>query len=135
MNLREQPLSGIKATITLDMPGPAPLGHRRPVAGRPVAHAGRAERDTCSGAPLPHHRTGGGTTRVHVLVSRVTSALHSGDGTWKTGVALVRAPARRGGDVEAAGADRVSITPIGPDWNTGPVDLAGAAALPSGLRP
>ncbi|MEV7416760.1 5'/3'-nucleotidase SurE [Streptomyces sp. NPDC089919] len=59
----------------------------------------------------------------------------AGDGTWQVGVALVPAPARPGGDVAAVGADRISITPISADWNTGPADLARAAAALGGLRP
>ncbi|RKT08515.1 5'-nucleotidase /3'-nucleotidase /exopolyphosphatase [Streptomyces sp. 3211.6] len=59
----------------------------------------------------------------------------SGDGTWKVDVALVPAPAGRGGDVEAVGADRVSVTPITPDWSGGTADRAAAAALLKGLRP
>ncbi|MFD5793825.1 5'/3'-nucleotidase SurE [Streptomyces diastatochromogenes] len=59
----------------------------------------------------------------------------SGDGTWKVNVNVVPAPAENGGDVEAISADKVSITPISPDWNAGTVDFAKAAALLAGLRP
>lgn len=59
----------------------------------------------------------------------------SGDGTWKVNVNVVPAPAEQGGDVEAISADKVSVTPISPDWNTGPADFAKTAALLAGLRP
>ncbi|MFG2328088.1 5'/3'-nucleotidase SurE [Streptomyces sp. NPDC048604] len=59
----------------------------------------------------------------------------SGDGTWKVGVSLVRAPDQKGGDVEAVSADKVSVAPISPDWNTGAADFAKVAALLGGLRP
>lgn len=59
----------------------------------------------------------------------------SGDGTWKVSVGIVPAADQRGGDVEAIGDDKVSITPISPNWNTGTADFAGAAALLTGLRP
>ncbi|WP_369232727.1 5'/3'-nucleotidase SurE [Streptomyces sp. R21] len=59
----------------------------------------------------------------------------NGDGTWKVNVNLVQQPVQRGSDVEALGQDKVSITPITPDWNTGPADFARAAALLTGLRP
>ncbi|MEU7071374.1 5'/3'-nucleotidase SurE [Streptomyces narbonensis] len=58
-----------------------------------------------------------------------------GDGTWKVGVSLVPAPDQRGGDVEAVRADRVSVAPISPDWNTGTPDFAKVAAQLRGLRP
>ncbi|MEU9987049.1 5'/3'-nucleotidase SurE [Streptomyces sp. NPDC048045] len=59
----------------------------------------------------------------------------SGDGTWKVNVGIVPAPAQKGGDVEAIDADRVSITPISPNWNAGTADFAGTAHLLAGLRP
>ncbi|MER7762207.1 5'/3'-nucleotidase SurE [Streptomyces sp. NPDC097619] len=59
----------------------------------------------------------------------------SGDGTWKVEVSVVPSPAQRGGDVEAVGADRISLTPIAPDWNTGAADFVTAAVLVAGLRP
>ncbi|MBT2422479.1 5'/3'-nucleotidase SurE [Streptomyces sp. ISL-22] len=59
----------------------------------------------------------------------------SGDGTWKVNVRVVSAPAQKGGDVEAIRADKVSITPISPNWNTGTVDFAKTAKLLAGLRP
>ncbi|MFJ9821875.1 5'/3'-nucleotidase SurE [Streptomyces sp. NPDC101151] len=59
----------------------------------------------------------------------------SGDGTWKVNVDVVSEPARKGGDVEAISADKVSITPISPNWNTGTADFARTAALLGGLRP
>ncbi|MGW2418804.1 5'/3'-nucleotidase SurE [Streptomyces sp. NPDC001709] len=59
----------------------------------------------------------------------------SGDGTWKVNVNVVPAPAEKGGDVEAINADRVSVTPISPDWNTGTVGFAKTAMLLADLRP
>ncbi|MDJ0463884.1 5'/3'-nucleotidase SurE [Streptomyces sp. H27-C3] len=59
----------------------------------------------------------------------------SGDGTWKVNVTLVESPAARRGDVEALSAGNVSITPIAPNWNTGPADFASTAVLVAGLRP
>ncbi|WP_053730439.1 5'/3'-nucleotidase SurE [Streptomyces sp. WM6378] len=59
----------------------------------------------------------------------------SGDGTWKVDVKVVPQPAEKGGDAEAVAADKVSITPISPNWNTGPAGFAGTAALLAGLRP
>ncbi|MEU8617279.1 5'/3'-nucleotidase SurE [Streptomyces sp. NPDC048623] len=59
----------------------------------------------------------------------------SGNGTWKVSVTVdLRTPAM-GSDVEALGADKVSLTPIAADWNTGPVDTAKTAGLLRGLRP
>ncbi len=58
-----------------------------------------------------------------------------GNGTWKVDVSVVPAPARRGGDVAAVAADRISLTPIAPDWNTGRRAFTTAAALLGGLRP
>ncbi|WP_274564540.1 5'/3'-nucleotidase SurE [Streptomyces spiramyceticus] len=59
----------------------------------------------------------------------------SGDGTWKVDVRFTPRPAAKGGDVEAVSADRISISPMSANWNTGPVDFAGTAALLTGLRP
>ncbi|MER7110311.1 5'/3'-nucleotidase SurE [Streptomyces sp. NPDC000229] len=59
----------------------------------------------------------------------------SGDGTWKVDLGLVPATAEEGGDVAAISADKVSITPIAPDWNAGSVDFARTATLLTGLRP
>ncbi|MEU9998216.1 5'/3'-nucleotidase SurE [Streptomyces sp. NPDC050848] len=59
----------------------------------------------------------------------------NGDGTWKVGVGLVEAPDRKGGDVEAVRADKVSVAPISPDWNTGTAEFAKVATLLGGLRP
>ncbi|MFJ7983890.1 5'/3'-nucleotidase SurE [Streptomyces sp. NPDC096351] len=67
-----------------------------------------------------------------VLAATYTDA---GDGTWKVGVALAPAPNRRGGDAEAVTADRVSIAPISPDWNTDTADATRIALLVAGLRP
>lgn len=59
----------------------------------------------------------------------------AGDGTWKVGVKVdLRTPAR-GGDVEAVSADKIAISPMNADWNTGPADSALTAALIAGLRP
>ncbi|MGI5448160.1 5'/3'-nucleotidase SurE [Streptomyces sp. CA-243310] len=59
----------------------------------------------------------------------------AGDGTWKMSVKVDLRPAARGGDVEAVGAGRIAVSPMGADWNTGPVDFARTAALIAGLRP
>ncbi|MEV3992631.1 5'/3'-nucleotidase SurE [Streptomyces sp. NPDC049837] len=59
----------------------------------------------------------------------------SGDGTWKVNVTVVSTPAQKGGDVEAISADKVSITPISPNWNTDHADFAKTATLLAGLRP
>ncbi|MDJ0345843.1 5'/3'-nucleotidase SurE [Streptomyces sp. H10-C2] len=67
-----------------------------------------------------------------VLAPHFTDA---GDGTWKVSVSVVMQPAVEGGDVEALLADKVSITPINPDWNSGIADFATTAALLAGLRP
>lgn len=59
----------------------------------------------------------------------------SGNGTWKISVSVdLRTPAK-GSDVEALRADKVSLTPIAADWNTGPLDAAKTAALLRGFRP
>ncbi|MFF1631428.1 hypothetical protein, partial [Streptomyces sp. NPDC058272] len=58
----------------------------------------------------------------------------NGDGTWKVNVNVASQPAEKRGDVEALSADKISVTPISPDWNSGPVDFAKTAALLSGLR-
>ncbi|MFD9337123.1 5'/3'-nucleotidase SurE [Streptomyces sp. NPDC060028] len=59
----------------------------------------------------------------------------SGDGTWKVNVRLSVQPAAKGGDVEAVSADRIAVSPMNADWNTGPADFAVTSALLSGLRP
>ncbi|MFE3186502.1 5'/3'-nucleotidase SurE [Streptomyces violascens] len=59
----------------------------------------------------------------------------SGDGTWKVDVKVVPQPAEQGSDAEAVAAGKVSITPISPNWNTGPAGFATTAALLAGLRP
>ncbi|MFC8088595.1 hypothetical protein [Streptomyces sp. NPDC057301] len=59
----------------------------------------------------------------------------NGDGTWKVKANVVQQPAAKGGDVEAVTAQKVSITPVSPDWNTGPFTFAKTATLLSGLRP
>ncbi|MFD9358425.1 5'/3'-nucleotidase SurE [Streptomyces sp. NPDC060031] len=59
----------------------------------------------------------------------------SGDGTWKVSVRLSVQPAAKGGDVEAVSADRIAVSPMNADWNTGPADFAVTSALLSGLRP
>ncbi|MFJ6795161.1 5'/3'-nucleotidase SurE [Streptomyces sp. NPDC091268] len=59
----------------------------------------------------------------------------AGDGTWKVDVRLSTRPAAKGGDVEAVSADRIAISPMNADWNTGPADFATTSALLSGLRP
>ncbi|MFC7265086.1 5'/3'-nucleotidase SurE [Streptomyces lutosisoli] len=59
----------------------------------------------------------------------------NGDGTWKVTVNVASQPAQKGGDVEALSANKVSVTPISPNWNSGAVDFARTAALLSDLRP
>ncbi|MGW1867101.1 5'/3'-nucleotidase SurE [Streptomyces mauvecolor] len=59
----------------------------------------------------------------------------SGDGTWKVDVKVVPQPAEQGSDAEAVAADKVSITPISPNWNSGPAGFGKTAALLAGLRP
>ncbi|GGP89684.1 5'/3'-nucleotidase SurE [Streptomyces melanogenes] len=59
----------------------------------------------------------------------------SGDGTWKVNVKVVPQPADKGSDAEAADAGKVSVTPIAPNWNTGPAEFARTTALLAGLRP
>ncbi|MCP3818493.1 5'/3'-nucleotidase SurE [Streptomyces sp. A3M-1-3] len=59
----------------------------------------------------------------------------SGDGTWKVGVKFAPQPAAKGGDVEAVSADRIAISPMAANWNTGPADFAKTRALLAGLRP
>ncbi|MFE6711952.1 5'/3'-nucleotidase SurE [Streptomyces sp. NPDC057695] len=84
---------------------------------------------------------GRGTARGAAITSQdpqpVLAATYTdtGDGTWKVAVDLAPAPNRRGGDAEAVTADKVSIAPISPDWNTGTVDAARITLLLGGLRP
>ncbi|MEU9300940.1 5'/3'-nucleotidase SurE [Streptomyces sp. NPDC048269] len=59
----------------------------------------------------------------------------SGDGTWKVTVKVALRPAAKGGDIEAVSADRIAVSPMNADWNTGPADHALASALIAGLRP
>ncbi|MGW6577150.1 5'/3'-nucleotidase SurE [Streptomyces sp. NPDC054945] len=59
----------------------------------------------------------------------------AGDGTWKVTVKVDLRPVARGGDVEAVTADRIAVSPMSPNWNTGPVDQAVTSALIAGLRP
>ncbi|MET9962877.1 5'/3'-nucleotidase SurE [Streptomyces sp. NPDC006326] len=59
----------------------------------------------------------------------------AGDGTWKVSVRLRPRPAARGGDVEAVSADRIAVSPMNADWNTGPADFGPVSALVAGLRP
>ncbi|MFD5414794.1 5'/3'-nucleotidase SurE [Streptomyces nojiriensis] len=59
----------------------------------------------------------------------------AGDGTWKVTVKVDLRPAVKGGDVEAVTADRIAVSPMNADWNTGPVDQAVTSALIAGLRP
>ncbi|UGY92171.1 5'/3'-nucleotidase SurE [Streptomyces gobiensis] len=60
---------------------------------------------------------------------------HAGDDTWKVTTNVAMRPAQKGGDLEALIADKVSLTPIAPNWNTGPADFGKTAALLRGLRP
>ncbi|MFE0643161.1 5'/3'-nucleotidase SurE [Streptomyces sp. NPDC058877] len=57
-----------------------------------------------------------------------------GDGTWKVAVRFAPRPPAKGGDVEAVIADKVAISPISADWNTGPARFAATSALLAGLR-
>ncbi|MFB7059030.1 5'/3'-nucleotidase SurE [Streptomyces vinaceus] len=59
----------------------------------------------------------------------------SGDGTWKVDVQFRPQPAAKGGDVEAVGANKIAVSPMNADWNTGPADFAVTAALIAGVRP
>ncbi|MFD9405966.1 5'/3'-nucleotidase SurE [Streptomyces sp. NPDC059989] len=59
----------------------------------------------------------------------------SGDGTWKVTVKVALQPAAKGGDVEAVSADRIAVSPMNADWNTGPADQARVTGLIAGLRP
>uniref|UniRef100_A0AAU2JJA2 5'-nucleotidase SurE n=1 Tax=Streptomyces sp. NBC_00049 TaxID=2903617 RepID=A0AAU2JJA2_9ACTN len=59
----------------------------------------------------------------------------SGDGTWKMGVKVDLRPAAKGSDVAAVIADKIAVSPINADWNTGPADQAVTSALIAGLRP
>ncbi|MFB7255432.1 5'/3'-nucleotidase SurE [Streptomyces nojiriensis] len=59
----------------------------------------------------------------------------AGDGTWKMTVKVDLRPAAKGGDIEAVTADRIAVSPMNADWNTGPVDQALTSALIAGLRP
>ncbi|MGW6985314.1 5'/3'-nucleotidase SurE [Streptomyces sp. NPDC054932] len=59
----------------------------------------------------------------------------AGDGTWKMTVKVDLRPAAKGGDIEALAAGRIAVSPMSPDWNTGPVDHAVTSALIAGLRP
>ncbi|MFI0203613.1 MULTISPECIES: 5'/3'-nucleotidase SurE [Streptomyces] len=59
----------------------------------------------------------------------------AGDGTWKVAVKVDLRPAAKGGDLEAVVANRIAVSPMSPNWNTGPVDHAVTSALIAGLRP
>ncbi|MFG2710879.1 5'/3'-nucleotidase SurE [Streptomyces goshikiensis] len=59
----------------------------------------------------------------------------SGDGTWKVGVTVDLRPPAKGGDVEAVSANRIAVSPMNANWNTGPADQAVTSALIAGLRP
>ncbi|MFD8889843.1 MULTISPECIES: 5'/3'-nucleotidase SurE [unclassified Streptomyces] len=59
----------------------------------------------------------------------------AGDGTWKVAVRVDLRPAAKGGDLEAVVANRIAVSPMSPNWNTGPVDHAVTSALIAGLRP
>ncbi|MBT2404241.1 MULTISPECIES: 5'/3'-nucleotidase SurE [unclassified Streptomyces] len=59
----------------------------------------------------------------------------SGDGTWKVNVKVNLRPAAKGGDVEAVSADKIAVSPMNANWNTGPADYAATSALIAGLRP
>ncbi|MFI8341660.1 5'/3'-nucleotidase SurE [Streptomyces sp. NPDC085639] len=59
----------------------------------------------------------------------------AGDGTWKVAVKVDLQPAAKGGDLEAVVANRIAVSPMSPNWNTGPVDHAVTSALIAGLRP
>ncbi|MFJ7266929.1 hypothetical protein ACIQV3_09725 [Streptomyces sp. NPDC099050] len=59
----------------------------------------------------------------------------SGDGTWKVTVKFAPRPPAKGGDVEAVIADKIAISPMSVNWNTGPAHFAGTSALLAGLRP
>ncbi|MER6256767.1 5'/3'-nucleotidase SurE [Streptomyces sp. NPDC001584] len=59
----------------------------------------------------------------------------SGDGTWKVAVTFAPQPPAKGGDVEAVVADKIAISPMSADWNTGPAHFAGTSVLLAGLRP
>ncbi|MET9610658.1 5'/3'-nucleotidase SurE [Streptomyces sp. NPDC006512] len=59
----------------------------------------------------------------------------AGDGTWKVSVKVALRPAAKGGDLEALSAGKIAVSPVNPDWNTGPADRAVASVLLAGLRP
>ncbi|MFJ8666285.1 5'/3'-nucleotidase SurE [Streptomyces sp. NPDC093600] len=59
----------------------------------------------------------------------------SRDGTWKVTVRFTPQPAAKGGDVEAVNADKVAVSPMSADWNTGPAEFAKVGSLLAGLRP
>ncbi|MBT2489907.1 5'/3'-nucleotidase SurE [Streptomyces sp. ISL-96] len=61
--------------------------------------------------------------------------IDSGDGTWKVDVKFAPQPAAKGGDVEAVSADKIAVSPMSANWNTGPADFAMTSTLLSGLRP
>ncbi|MFD9264172.1 5'/3'-nucleotidase SurE, partial [Streptomyces sp. NPDC059538] len=52
----------------------------------------------------------------------------AGDGTWKVAVRVDLRPAAKGGDLEAVVANRIAVSPMSPNWNTGPVDHAVTSA-------
>lgn len=59
----------------------------------------------------------------------------NGDGTWKVSVSFEPRTPGKGSDVEALLDDKISVAPMSPDWNVGPVSVAKATALLAGLRP
>ncbi len=84
---------------------------------------------------------GSGTARGTALTTQDPQPVirsqftHTGGDTWKVTVGADVLPAKKRGDLEALMADKVSVTPIAPNWNTGPADFARAGALLVGLRP
>ncbi|MFD0141721.1 MULTISPECIES: 5'/3'-nucleotidase SurE [unclassified Streptomyces] len=59
----------------------------------------------------------------------------SGDGTWKVDVKVDLGAPAKGGDLEAVSGNRIAVSPMSANWNTGPADHATTAALIAGLRP
>ncbi|MEN8651315.1 5'/3'-nucleotidase SurE [Streptomyces sp. 21So2-11] len=61
--------------------------------------------------------------------------IDSGDGTWKVDVKFAPQPAAKGGDVEAVSADKIAVSPMAANWNTGPAGFARTSILLAGIRP